>query len=43
MSYWMRRENARRNKEQGRVLKAGDVDTSMLPDGENSPDWRYFV
>lgn len=43
MSYWMRRENARRDKEQGRVLKAGQVDTDMLVDGEKSPDWRYFV
>lgn len=39
----MRRENARRDKEQGRVLKAGQVDTDMLVDGERSPDWRYFV
>jgi hypothetical protein len=43
MGYWMRRENARRDKEQGRVLKAGEVDTNMLEDGEDSPDWRYFV
>jgi hypothetical protein len=43
MSYWMRRENARRDKEQGRILKAGEVDTHMLEDGEDSPDWRYFV
>jgi hypothetical protein len=39
----MRRENARRDKEQGRILKAGEVDTHMLEDGEDSPDWRYFV
>ncbi|KAM0723631.1 hypothetical protein Q7P37_000619 [Cladosporium fusiforme] len=43
MSLWMRRENTRRNQEQGRVLKAENVDTSLLQDGENSPDWRYFV
>lgn len=43
MSLWMRRENTRRNQEQGRVLKASEVDTSLLQDGENSPDWRYFV
>lgn len=43
MGLWMRRENARRNKEQGRVLKAEDVDTDTLQDGEDSPDWRYFI
>ncbi|KIV97771.1 hypothetical protein PV10_01479 [Exophiala mesophila] len=43
MGLWMRRENARRNKAQGRVLKAEDVDTDTLQDGENSPDWRYFI
>ncbi|KAK6439591.1 hypothetical protein LTR95_004201 [Oleoguttula sp. CCFEE 5521] len=43
MSIWMRRENAKKNKEQGRVLRAQDVDTALLQDGEKSPDWRYFV
>lgn len=40
---WMKRENARRNREQGVLLKAGDVDTDMLQDGERSPQWRYFT
>lgn len=43
MSFWMRRENNRRNREQGRILKAGEVDTDLLQAGEKSPDWRYFV
>lgn len=40
---WMRKENKRRDEAQGIVLKAEDVDTSQIEDGENDPKWRYFV
>ncbi|KAH6876513.1 major facilitator superfamily domain-containing protein [Thelonectria olida] len=40
---WMRRENRRRDEAQGVVVKAEDVDTSELRDGEKDPRWRYFV
>jgi predicted MFS family arabinose efflux permease len=40
---WMKAENRRRNKEQGVNLRAVDVDTADLPDGENSPKFRYFT
>ncbi|TQB68051.1 hypothetical protein MPDQ_004140 [Monascus purpureus] len=43
LGLWMKRENARRNREQGVQLRAGDVDTRELADGENSPQWRYFT
>jgi hypothetical protein len=39
----MKRENARRNKEQGMVIKAEDVETDTLQEGERSPNWRYFT
>ncbi|KAG4416266.1 hypothetical protein IFR04_010612 [Cadophora malorum] len=41
LGLWMKRENVRRNKEQGVNLRAEDIDTDMLPDGENSEHWRY--
>lgn len=31
---WMKVENARRNREQGVKLRAGDVDSKELVDGE---------
>lgn len=40
---WMKRENARRDREQGVQLRAGDVDTYMLAEGQKSPRWRYFT
>ncbi|TDZ58231.1 Major facilitator-type transporter hxnP [Colletotrichum trifolii] len=40
---WMKMENRRRNKEQGVNLRAQDVDTSELYDGEKSPKFRYFT
>lgn len=43
MKFIMVRENRRRDKAQGRVVKAEDVDTSALQDGENDPNWRYFT
>jgi hypothetical protein len=43
MKFIMVRENRRRDKAQGRVLKPEDVDTSTLRDGENDPNWRYFT
>ena len=41
LGVWMKRENARRNKEKGVNLRAEDIDTDMLTDGENSEHWRY--
>lgn len=43
MKFIMVRENRRRDKAQGRVLRADDVDTSTLRNGENDPNWRYFT
>lgn len=43
MKFIMVRENRRRDKAQGRIIKAEDVDTSTLHDGENDPNWRYFT
>lgn len=40
---WMKMDNRRRNREQGVILKAGDVNTDQLQDGEKSPQWRYFT
>jgi hypothetical protein len=37
----MKRENARKNRDQGVKLRAEDVDTDMLEDGEKSPQWRF--
>ncbi|KAL0943445.1 major facilitator superfamily transporter [Colletotrichum truncatum] len=39
----MRRENARRNKDQGITLRAEDVETRDLSEGEKDPRWRFFV
>ena len=39
----MKRENARKNREQVVNLRAEDIDTNMLSDGEGSPQWRYFT
>jgi len=41
LGLWMKRENARRNREQGVKLQAENIDTDMLTDGENSPQWRF--
>lgn len=44
MGMWMRRENARRDREQGVTLRAGDVDMSdMSALGTKDPKWRYFI
>lgn len=40
---WMKGENRRRNREQGVVIKAEDVDTDCLGDGERSLQWRFFT
>ncbi|RSL40158.1 hypothetical protein CEP53_013547 [Fusarium sp. AF-6] len=40
---WMKMENRRRNKVQGVNLRAQDVDSSELPDGEKSPKFRFFT
>ncbi|OCL10656.1 MFS general substrate transporter [Glonium stellatum] len=40
---WMKWENRRRNREMGTKLRAEDVHTDELKDGENSKKWRYFT
>ncbi|OKL63890.1 hypothetical protein UA08_00885 [Talaromyces atroroseus] len=40
---WMKAENRRRNRIQGVKLRAQDVDTSELTEGEKSPKFRYFT
>ena len=39
----MKLENRRRDKVQGVRLRADDVRTSELGDGEESEMWRYFT
>ncbi|KAK1957399.1 major facilitator superfamily transporter [Colletotrichum sublineola] len=43
LGIWMRRENSRKNKEQGISLGAEDVETRELSEGEKDPKWRFFV
>ncbi|KAI1341844.1 major facilitator superfamily domain-containing protein [Xylariaceae sp. FL0016] len=43
LGLWMRMENRRKDKEQNVVLRAEDVETQQLQEGENDPLWRYFV
>ncbi|KAK7224325.1 hypothetical protein V2G26_012328 [Clonostachys chloroleuca] len=43
LGLWMRRENRRRNREQGVELRAEDVDTSEITEGENDIRFRYFI
>ncbi|KAK2044852.1 major facilitator superfamily transporter [Colletotrichum somersetense] len=43
LGIWMRRENSRKNKEQRISLRAEDVDTRDLSEGEKDPKWRFFV
>jgi len=40
---WMKMENRRRDKQQGVKVRAEDVRTSELGDGESSEKWRYFT
>ncbi|KPM39235.1 putative transporter [Neonectria ditissima] len=40
---WMKLENHRRNKAQGVSLRAQDVDTSELSEGEKSLKFRFFT
>lgn len=42
LGFWMRADNQRRDREQGIVLKAGDVATSELQDGNKDPKWRWM-
>lgn len=39
---WMKWDNKRRDREQGVVLKAGDVPTSELKDEWRHPEWRWM-
>ncbi|WYZ38398.1 hypothetical protein EsH8_III_000312 [Colletotrichum jinshuiense] len=43
LGLWMRRENNKKNEEQGVFLRAEDVETRDLSDGEKDPKWRFFV
>lgn len=43
LGLWMRRVNRKRNEEQGVNMKPEDVDTSLIVDGEDDPQFRYFV
>lgn len=44
LGLWMRRENRRRDREQGSIIIAEDVDTrDMCELGTKDPRWRYFV
>jgi hypothetical protein len=43
LGLWMKRDNKRRNREQGVVIRAEDVDTASLGDGERSAQWRWFT
>lgn len=40
---WMKMENRRRDAQQGVRVRAGDVRTSELGDGEESEKWRFFT
>jgi len=39
----MKRENLRRNREQGVNLRAEDVDIRTLDKGQESDNWRWFT
>lgn len=43
LGLWMRRQNQVKNKEMGVHLKADDIDTSELTQGEQDVRWRYFI
>ncbi|VZI13254.1 unnamed protein product [Fusarium fujikuroi] len=43
LGFWMRKQNRTKNEAQGVELKAEDVATSEITDGEQDPRWRYFV
>lgn len=44
LGLWMRKENSRKDQEQGAVLSVGDIDTRDVGDlGTGDPRWRYFV
>ncbi|KAM5374348.1 hypothetical protein ACJZ2D_006521 [Fusarium nematophilum] len=43
LGLWMRKQNNRKNREQGVSLRAEDVDTNEIRDGEADPRWRFFV
>jgi hypothetical protein len=43
MGIWMKKQNSKRNREQGVVIRAEDVDTASLVDGEQSLHWRFFT
>lgn len=43
LGLWMKRDNRRRNKEQGVVIRAEDIDTACVADGVKSAQWRWFT
>ncbi|KAI0018867.1 major facilitator superfamily domain-containing protein [Xylariomycetidae sp. FL0641] len=42
LGLWMKLDNNRRNREQGVVLRAGDVPTRELQAGHRDPRWRWM-
>jgi MFS family permease len=42
LGFWMKYDNARRNRTQRVHLKAGDIPTSELKDGWRQPEWRWM-
>ena len=42
LGFWMRWDNRRRDGEMGVVLKAGDVPTSEMKDGQRDLKWRWM-
>lgn len=42
LGFWMKYDNARRNRAQGVKTKAGDVPTSQLESGQKDPSWRWM-
>ncbi|KAF5248129.1 hypothetical protein FANTH_6059 [Fusarium anthophilum] len=43
LGFWMRKQNRMKNEAQGVDIKAEDVATSEITDGEQDPRWRFFV
>lgn len=43
LGIWMKLENRKRNKQQGVNIRAEDIRTDQLADGEKSEMWRYFT
>lgn len=40
---WMIFDNKRRDRKEGRVVKAGDIPTELLADGPSNPSYRWYL